>query len=389
MASEANALRRQAAEDIQGWDAIAEHRTGTEGDRQTAEWLADAARREGTAPVLPTFPLARWALRRCVVEIGAKVASGVPLFDSATTGPEGVAAPLSLLPATGGIGLGTVGPAAGGSANGALFDARRGDAQALVAVAKMNAAVPGLALQNADSFAAPFGPPVLQVATEHEDWLYDAAGRGETARVTVDVVKEDALGHNVALRIPGAAERRREFAPLVVMTPKSSWWTSTAERGGGIAVWLALLRHFVRRPPARDVCFLATSGHELGHLGLEHQLREHPRLAEARAWLHLGANFAAKGSRVRLQSSDAALRSLAHGAMAQAGAPPADETAPGKRPGGEARNIYDMNGSYVSLLGTNAWFHHPDDRWPETIDVDATARLVEAMIAVADSLSAA
>lgn len=389
MASERNALRHQAAEDIQGWDAIAEHRTGTEGDRQTAEWLADAARREGTPAMLSTFPLARWALRRCGVEIGAKVASGVPMFDGGTTGPEGVVAPLSLLPATGGIGLGAVVPAAGGSANGALFDARRGDAQALVAVAKMNAAVPGLALQNADSFAAPFGPPVLQVATEHEGWLRDAAQRGETARVTVDVVKEDALGHNVALRISGSAERRSELAPLVVMTPKSSWWTSTAERGGGIAVWLALLRHFARRPPARDVCFLATSGHELGHLGLEHQLREHPQLAEARAWLHLGANFAAKGSRVRLQSSDAALRSLALGAMAQAGAPPADETAPGKRPGGEARNIYDMNGSYVSLLGTNAWFHHPDDRWPETIDVDATARLVEAMVAVADSLGAA
>ena len=389
MASEANALQRQVAEDIQSWDAIADHRTGTEGDRQTAEWLADAARRVGGAPELAAFPLARWALRRCVVEIGARNIAGVPMFDGAATGPEGVAAPLSLLPAAGGIGLGAVGPAADEATNRALLAARRGNAEALVAVAKMNAAVPGLALQNADSFAAPSGPPVLQVATEHEDWLRGAAQRGETARVIVNVEKEDALGYNVALRIPGSAERRSELAPLVVMTPKSSWWTSTAERGGGIAVWLALLRHFARRPPARDVCFLATSGHELGHLGLEHQLREHPQLAGAHTWLHLGANFAAKGSRVRLQSSDAALRSLAHGAMAQAGAPPADETAPGKRPGGEARNIYDMNGSYVPLLGTNAWFHHPDDRWPGTIDVDATVRLTEAMIAVVHALSQA
>ena len=389
MASEANALQRQVAEDIESWDAIADHRTGTEGDRQTAEWLANAARRVGTAPELAAFPLARWALRRCEVAIGARNIAGVPMFDGATTGPEGVAAPLSLLPAAGGIGLGAVGPAAGGSTNQAFLAARRGNAEALVAVAKMNAAVPGLALQNADSFAAPFGPPVLQVATEHEDWLRGAAQRGKTARVTVNVEKEDAVGYNVALRILGSAERRSGLAPLVVMTPKSSWWTSTAERGGGIATWLALLRHFARRPPARDVCFLATSGHELGHLGLEHQLREHPQLAGAHAWLHLGANFAAKGSRVRLQSSDVALRSLAHGAMAQAGVPPADETAPGKRPGGEARNIYDMNGSYVSLLGTNAWFHHPDDRWPGTIDVDATVRLTGAMIAVVHALSQA
>ena len=388
MMVDAGALRRQAAADIQGWDAIADHRTGTEGDRETAEWLVDAACGEAASPVLDTFPLARWALRRCTVEIGAVAVSGVPMFDGAASGPAGVAAPLASLPAASGIGLGAVGPAAGTAANAAFQNARRGNAQALVAVAKMNAAVPGLALQNADSFTAPFGPPVLQVATEHEGWLRDAAQRGETARVIVDVAKEDALGCNVIARIPGVA-KRGELAPLVVTTPKSSWWTSTAERGGGIAVWLALLRHFAGQPPQRDVCFLATSGHELGHLGLEHHLRQHPRLAEARAWLHLGANFAAKGSRVRLQTSDADLRSLAHGAMAQAAALPADETPPGQRPGGEARNIFDLNGRYVSLLGTNAWFHHPDDRWPETIDVDATARLVQAMIAVADGLSQA
>ena len=388
MTVDASALRRQAAADIRAWDAIADHRTGTEGDRETADWLAGAVRREAAAPALDTFPLARWALRRCAVEIGDVVVSGVPMFDSAASGPAGVSAPLSSLPTASGIGLGAVGPAAGTAANRAFQHARRGNAQALVVVAKMNAAVPGLALQNADSFAAPFGPPVLQVATEHEGWLCDAAQRGETARVIVDVAKEDALGCNVIARIPGVA-KRGELAPLVVTTPKSSWWTSTAERGGGIAVWLALLRHFAHQPPQRDVCFLATSGHELGHLGLEHHLRQHPRLAEARAWLHLGANFAAKGSRVRLQTSDADLRSLARGAMAQADALPEDETPPGQRPGGEVRNIYDLNGRYVSLLGTNAWFHHPDDRWPATIDVDATVRLVQAMIAVAAGLSQA
>ena len=388
MTVDANALRRQAAEDIQGWDAIADHRTGTEGDHETADWLVAAVRSEAASPVLDTFPLARWALRRCTVEIGAVAVSGVPMFDGAASGPAGVAAPLASLPSASGIGLGAVGPAAGAAANGAFENARRGNAQALVAVAKMNAAVPGLALQNADGFTAPFGPPVLQVATEHEGWLQDAVQRGETARVIVDVAKEDALGCNVVVRIPGVA-KRRELAPLVVTTPKSSWWTSTAERGGGIAVWLALLRHFAQRPPQCDVCFLATSGHELGHLGLEHHLRQHPRLAEARAWLHLGANFAAKGSRVRLQTSDAALRSLARGAMAQADALPEDETLPGQRPGGEARNIFDSGGRYVSLLGTNAWFHHPDDRWPATIDVDATARLAQAMTAVADGLSQA
>ena len=133
--------------------------------------------------------------------------------------------------------------------------------------------------------------------------------------------------------------------------------------------------------------FVATSGHELGHLGFADYLQRYPRPAQAKAWIHLGANFASRGASVRLQSSDEELRQLALAAMAKAEAPPADEVPPGQPPGGEARNIFDLGGRYVSLLGTNAWFHHPDDRWPDTVDVDMAARLVQAMLEVADGLA--
>lgn len=59
----------------------------------------------------------------------------------------------------------------------------------------------------------------------------------------------------------------------------------------------------------------------------------------------------------------------------------------GTRPAGEARNIYDGGGRYISLLGTNPLFHHPEDRWPEAIDPEKTARLIQACVDMALTLA--
>ena len=392
MAAKRPTAADEIAADIQGWDGIGCHRTGGDGDRRTAAWLSEqVAFTADTSADQQTFPLRRWLPGECVLAIGERRAEGVPLFDGGTTKATGVHAPVLALadgaataPA---IGLGAIGTDASADANQSIAQARAsGQWAALVAVAKMNANAPGLALQNADRFANPFGPPVLQVATEHEPWLLAAAQERLPAHLVVDVRTESAEGWNVAARVAGEDPHA---PPLVVITPKSSWWVSTAERGGGIAAWLALLRHFRRWPPPRPVLFVATSGHELGHLGLDYWIESNRSLAtSAHAWLHLGANFAARGSRARLQAADAALASLARDALADAGVPAADETPIGQAPGGEARNIHALGGRYVSLLGTNPWFHHPDDRWPATIDLERTERFVRALTAIAAQLAA-
>ena len=385
--------RPTAAADIEGWDAIGGHRTGSDGDERTAVWLAERmAFTANTTADQQTFPLRRWLPGECVLTMGERRAEGVPLFDSDVTNAGGIRAPLAPLgagdPGTPAIGLAAIGTDAGATDHQAFAQARAGGQwAALVAVAKMNANVPGLALQNADRFTSPFGPPVLQVATEHEPWLLAAARERLPAHLVVDVRTEAGKGWNVTARVAGSDPDK---PPLVIVTPKSSWWVSTAERGGGIAAWLALLRHFHRWPPPRPVLFVATSGHELGHLGLDYWLKDNRSAATgAHAWLHLGANFAARGSRARLQAADATLASLARSALADAGVPAADETPIGQAPGGEARNIHALGGRYVSLLGTNPWFHHPDDRWPATIDLERTERFVRALTAIAAQLATA
>ena len=378
----ADSLHDNIAADIRAWDDSGNHRTGTAGDREAAARLVESCRQAGVAASASEFPLRRWLPGRCAIAVDGRVAEGLPLFDGGITAGQGVAAPLALLPcAPDRIGVGVL-----GGGDDAINRARKeGGHPALIAITTAIARVPGLALQNADRFATPFGPPVLQVASAHEAWLRAAAAQGKKAVVQVHVDFEPAKGVNVQVRIDG---RDSSLPPVVVMTPKSSWWTSTAERGGGIALWLALLRRCAAERPNRNMVFIATSGHELGHLGLQHFLRHNAELASsAHAWIHLGANFAARESRLRLQAADDALFALARQALADAGRPPADATPVGQRPGGEARNIHDLGGRYVSFLGTNAWFHHADDRWPDTVDLVQTARAAQALFRIADALA--
>ena len=97
--------------------------------------------------------------------------------------------------------------------------------------------------------------------------------------------------------------------------------------------------------PRRVLC-LASSGHELGHLGLEHFLHaEGPLVKGAHAWVHLGANIGAGPSGspiagVRLQASDDELDRAVSAALAHAEAPIADRLPRGRVPAGEARNLH-------------------------------------------------
>ena len=377
--------------DIEGWDSNPEHRTGTAGDLATAEWLADAVRAAGSEPTLDLFPFRRRVLHECAVQAEGRRAEGVPLFDGGLTDEAGITCPLTRLDGEGrGIAVTISSP---GGTSTALSVARRGTFSAVIAVSAPPEGVPGLTLLNAPQYGQPYGPPVLQVATHDGEWLGAAAAAGSSARLVAHAAIEDTEACNVLTRIPG---RDPAAPPLVIMTPRSSWWTSTAERGGGIAAWLACIRHFAEEPGRSDVLFTANTGHELGHVGLEHYMARHPQLAKgARAWIHLGANFAAAdfqqgGTRlpsgVRYQASpdlfDFGLKALAAFGISPETIVPSDV-----RPGGEAQNVFDAGGNYVSLLGKNPWFHHPDDRWPKTVDLKKTKSVCRAVLHIARTLA--
>jgi hypothetical protein len=173
------------------------------------------------------------------------------------------------------------------------------------------------------------------------------------------------------------------------MTPRSSWWQSTSERGGGLVCWLETLRALLAEPPACPVVLTANSGHELGHLGLDDFVERRHRWDQpgGATWVHYGANIGASGSQLSVLSASDDLRDLTQDALTQAGQPP-DTMAPTTLvPNGETRDIHCAGGRYVTLVGNNRLFHLPQDRWPHAVDVGVITRVAAGIAAMVVTLT--
>jgi hypothetical protein len=210
--------------------------------------------------------------------------------------------------------------------------------------------------------------------------------QGMKVRLTAHVRRVAAQAFNIVAVIAGTD---RNLAPLVVMTPRSGWWACASERGGGLACWLEIMRAMRDVRPVRDVLFVASSGHELGHLGLDAFIARRPDLVpQAKAWLHLGANIgAAHGPGNILQASDGDLESMMVDAMGAAGLAIDRRHPRGVEPLGEARNIHRGGGRFISIIGKNDLFHNPDDLGPDVVDLAIIERFAHAFAAVATSLA--
>ncbi len=359
----------RAAHWLQAWDGQGAHRTGTKGDAAGAAWLAAAARALGASVEIEEFAFDRLDPVAAYLEIAGERIAGVPVFDAPTTDAEGMTGKL-------GVEIAVVELAPRAVYSGEFQRLRRaGGHRALVVVCQGEA--PGLGLINAEDFRAPYGMPAIHVPSEARERVLAAAGAGLSARLVADSRRSRARAVNVVTTLAG---HERSRPPLVVMTPRSSWWQSTAERGGGLVCWLESLRALIAAPPARDVLLTANSGHELGHLGLDDFVARRPGWDQPGGadWVHYGANLGAAGSRLSLVSNADDLRALGLVALTGAGQPPDDIPPKTLVPSGETRDIHRAGGRYLTLVGTNKLFHLPQDRWPHAVDAPAVARIAGA-----------
>src|SRR4029077_17745356 len=339
----------------------------------------------GLEPTLEAFSLARVDPVGASLAVNGRTIEGLPLFDGTFTSPAGIVGTLGRLDSDAPIGLAEIPP--NGAEAGAVGDARRQNRHRAIVVITRGARA-GFCPSNADSFLHPFGPPVLQVSSEDASFLTDCARQDATAVLTAQAERTQAKAFNVTAVVSGTD---RSLAPLVVMTPRSGWWRCASERGGGLACWLEIMRamHAVR--PARDIVFVASSGHELGHLGLDAFIESRPGLVPAaKAWMHLGANIgAAEGPGTILQASDDAMESMMADAITGPGLPIDRRHPRGVAPLGEALNVHRGGGRFISIIGKNDLFHSPDDRGAHVIDLAAIERFAIAFAKVATSLAGA
>jgi hypothetical protein len=376
--------RRRISDLIQTYDSQGIHRTATIVDNASADWLRQVANVAGGEAHLQPFSLRQVDIRAAYLEVEGQRIEGVPFFDGGFTGETGIVGTLGAPESNADIALVTIDSGAVGTEGRGLEKVRRGDAHRGI-VAVTSSETPGLTLSNAGSFATPYGIPVLQVGSEHQARLSQLAAAGARATYVVAAGRNQTEAMNVVVNVAG---RRADLPPLVVMTPRSGWWQCAAERGGGLACWMESIRAVAAAKPARPALFIASSGHELGHYGLDAYLKQHPSLIkEAAAWIHLGANIGAAGGQIRLQASDDEMEAKMMKAIEGAGATVRTRVPRGTVPAGEARNIHVGGGRYVSILGNGKYFHTQQDRWPAAVDVDAATRYATAVSTLAVAIT--
>ena len=358
---------------VRDYAAMGLHRTGWPADDRAAEWLIDELRAAGIEAHAQPFRAPRWAWQTAEVRVGGRVVQGQPMSDAGCTGPAGVTGSLAQ---GGGIVLWERGPDDPARMAAGIYDdlARLEASGAQAVVLLMGDEHGNPVLRNAERPWNPIALPVLQVAPADAagvDW-----GSGE-ATVIIDGAREEAAALNVAAEVPGSDA---DAAPVALITPKSGWFSCAAERGGGIAVWLgAAERIAAGAETRRSLRLLASSGHELHHLGLDHYLNSlGAAAAHVSAWVHLGASIGARRGSPRFAASDGGLLALAQAALDAAGV--VREPFPvGEAGFGEARNVAEIGGRFISLLGGHPYFHSPMDTFDAAVDLDLLVRHIDAV----------
>ena len=367
-------LEKRAAKIIREYDAQGIHRTATEVDNRSARWLGKLVSGNGAAMSLMPFNISRVDPVAAYIQIGDRRIEGLPIFDAAFTNASGIAGTLGPLGSEADIGLVEAPPNA---EYGPTYSKMRRETKHRAIVLITTGSAKGLSPINGSEFEKPYGPPILQVSNTETEFLKQKAGEVTPVKFFAFVKRTNTTALNVMGHIKGADP---SLAPIVVMTPRSGWWQCASERGGGLVCWLETMRALAAVRPARDCIFIASSGHEIGHIGLDHFLDKNTELVpKARIWLHFGANIgAAVEPGHRLQCSEDELERISLEEFVKTGAKIDEKIARGTVPYGEAGNIHRRGGHYISIVGRNGMFHSPDDRWPSAVDIKMVAKFASA-----------
>ena len=301
-----------------------------------------------------------------------------------------------------------------------------------------------LSYMNASSFAHPFGPPTVQCLPIDIGALEHAAA-SQTQRVTlVAMVSHDRTvafnvvasvgrsvgGDSVENSTPQKTQEEKPALQLFCCTPRSGWGSCASERGGGLCGWLSAIYAAAKvekeHPGSVRALFLASSGHELDHLGFKQWVKgsntttgsetavagagagagaspcvsqRQQMVANATLCIHLGANIASKRTHIERgasggnnpvpiysQVSNLTTKHLATQYMIEEHKVPLIHVHVGASPVGEAREFVACGSTkWVSFVGPkNVFFHSKTDQYDEAIDVESEQKVALFCNGVAD-----
>jgi hypothetical protein len=380
-----------------------DHLTGSPEEAATQRWVADNLARAGLQTGANSYTFLRFAPKTVALTVaGHKVRSPATRFYSGTTPPAGVSRPLVYA----GLGSAEEDSKAGVAGNLEVIDvpmaddvasptldqaftaAKAAGAAGLIAVTEGPQDYP--VQEDIDSRQGMQGMPTVFVGKASGAGVIAAAKASERATLTVVATVGTGCDADVYGVLPGADPSHY----VIVGTPTSGFDRAASERGAGVAVLLGLARHYASLALAErplTMVFVATSGHEIGFLGLPLFMQAHPQwFTNAQSYVHLGASIAAAqlveapdGSVERLPSGDATrlfyvsenpLLGPAVQASFAATGTATGSSFPAARNVGEQAYPYHAGVPIVSISGSSYFFHTPGDQ-PDGVDQSLLASM--------------
>jgi hypothetical protein len=370
-----------AAQRVAEFDASGIHRVGTPGDLASGAWFESEAAIGGVVVSRMSVPIQRTLVEAAYLDCAGLRIDGLPMFDSPATSAAGIAGKLYTSGGAGEMGYAAFQPNAASIKGQPLEQLRRSTQHAALIIAT-RVTGDSLAPINAQYYDHPFGPPVLLVAGMHHAFLTGHAANNTPIKLVSSYRRAATESFNVAASATSGAGA----PPLAIVTPRTGWWESTAERAGGMIAWLAAVHTAGALKQAgqlkRDVHSYATCGHELGHLGLQTLTQQQaPLIKNAKYWLHLGANLGGAGNlTMMIRAADTPDSEQMRDLLVAEGYPAQHiQIEPIGKISGEGHDLTHLGGKVLSLAGSNLHFHAASDRWPGNVNVAGIASISRAV----------
>ncbi len=187
---------------------------------------------------------------------------------------------------------------------------------------------------------------------------------------------------------------------LVVSSPRSGWFSCAAERGPGVAVWLALARYLAKSKIKYNLAFISTSGHEFENFGTEILAQaDLPKPDKTQLWLHLGAGFAANDwfelgvKLLKLNNVDAQrilysspnFNELCTNNFKNQAGLEITRNASAKSAGEAGKIVENGYGNIIAFAGAHRFHHSPNDNM-DCVNINATQTVYDSLLQIIKQL---
>ena len=284
-------------QDVVTYSSFGDHRTATDGEEKTTDWMAERLTACGLDVSFQTFSQETYFVDNTFLTVDGKEMGCFPLWPPTWTGQTPVRGRLVATDTGHDIPEGSIvllkpsfsygAPAFSNEEDNAAIRAAA-EAGAIAAVVIGNGPSDGMHAYNTPVETARRPIPVVLTPKRNEAVMVKAAERHTEVSLLLDGTDiPNAQPRNIIAKL------NRSDDIIVISTPKSGWFTCAGERGPGVALSLALARWASERSSNVSYLFDANTGHETGGTGIRQFLEKlAPSPDRTLAWIHLGANIA-------------------------------------------------------------------------------------------------